>query len=125
MTLLTPEELEAIKARAQDEIDPGGESVSWSVATDEPSVLMNVSERVALRSDRVALLSHIDALTPRWRDGEPPNVTDYVWREEALGGHDGQVVRVEKWPNGPRYAHSGGFPRAWGTARWCPIRGPG
>ena len=61
----------------------------------------------------------IAALTPTWRDGDPP--AGVCWREgvrlpvEVMIHHDGDVW----W-----YRSSSDIGDAWGTARWCPIARP-
>ena len=74
---------------------------------------------------REAHQAEVDVLTPRWRDGEPP--CGWVWREIAgdpapamvFVADNGDYARV---PTNDRIRL---VYRPWGTARWCPIRGPG
>lgn len=73
--------------------------------------------------DRAALLAHIDALTPRWQDGEPL-ADEWVWRETGNG--KGAPVLTGATPDGHRTFCVNGedFWFFWGTARWCPFRLP-
>lgn len=106
--MLTAEELQAIRERAT--LTPDGTMAAWMRYT------------ASAPEDRAALLAHIDALTPVWRDGAPPPNT-WVLRE----GEGNPVQTVRSASGNICYAGAtweGQFTVLWGTARWCPIRRP-
>lgn len=67
------------------------------------------------------LRAQIAALTPTWRDGEPP-ANALVLRERADG--ELQAVHTIRVADRICIMHPSGDVLAWGNARWCPIAKP-
>lgn len=118
VSLLTPEELATIRERhrvAQPVVAEDGFHIT--VFTQEMARAQQLAP-----ADIDALLAHIDALTPRWREGEPPEGSGWVWRRDEYGE---QPVETRHDSDGRAGYYDGeGTSEPWGTARWCPIRRP-
>ena len=71
-------------------------------------------------ADRAALLAEVDRLTPRWRDGEPPDLA-HVYRREP----DGYIIVLAAGAEGRMGFWAAGEWHPWGVADWCPLLVPG
>lgn len=140
MAILTPEQLQAIRTRAETATEGPWDWDSFgflgAMRTERQHRFFLCDYRdnfprgedrkfiAAARSDVPALLTHIDALTPRWRDGVPP--PGWCWRE-ITGDPEPSMVFVADngdYTRVPTNESRRGVYQPWGPNRWAPVPMP-